>query len=110
LTTGNVSREIPAWSRKSKEKERLRIDSGYVFGRAALRGGFLYVASQIALPVVAELRFCADENPPARNRRCRMKNSPKPFSLLTITVFLVRMFFIRTKNTVGARERAKPVS
>jgi hypothetical protein len=31
------------------------------------------------------------------------ENNPKPLLLLTITVFLVRMVFIRTKNTVGAR-------
>jgi hypothetical protein len=34
------------------------------------------------------------------------ENNPKPLLLLTITVSLVRMVFIRTKNTVGARERA----
>ena len=34
------------------------------------------------------------------------KSNPKPLLLLSITVFLVRMVFIRTKNTVGARERA----
>ena len=31
------------------------------------------------------------------------KDKPKPLLLLSITVFLVRMVFIRTKNTVGAR-------
>jgi hypothetical protein len=31
------------------------------------------------------------------------KNQPKPPLLLSITAFSVRMFFIRTENTVGAR-------
>ena len=31
------------------------------------------------------------------------KNNSKPFLFLSITVFLVRMVFIRTKNMVGAR-------
>jgi hypothetical protein len=34
------------------------------------------------------------------------KNNPKPLLPLSGTVFLVRMVSIRTKNTVGARERA----
>jgi hypothetical protein len=34
------------------------------------------------------------------------KSHPKPPLLLSRTVFLVRMVSIRTKNTVGARERA----
>jgi hypothetical protein len=34
------------------------------------------------------------------------KSNPKPSLFLSITVFLVRMVSIRTKNTVGARERA----
>src|SRR3990172_8847657 len=31
------------------------------------------------------------------------ENNPMPLLLLSITVFLVRILFIRTKNTVGAR-------
>jgi hypothetical protein len=38
------------------------------------------------------------------------KSYPKALLLLTITVFLVRMVSIRTKNTVGARERAMVAS
>jgi len=34
------------------------------------------------------------------------KTYPEPLLLLTITVILVRMVSIRTKITVGARERA----
>jgi hypothetical protein len=37
------------------------------------------------------------------------KTGPKALLLLTITVFLVRMVFIRTKNTVGARSAQWPL-
>jgi len=37
------------------------------------------------------------------------KNNPKPLLLLTKTVILLRMLFIRNKITVGARERANPL-
>jgi len=65
--------------------------------------------------LVAEWRCCADEKPSARIADCARiktiraesailyKNNPMPLLPLTITVFLVRMLFIRTKNTVGAR-------
>jgi hypothetical protein len=36
------------------------------------------------------------------------KRKPKWALVFTITVFLVRIAFIRTKNTVGARKRASP--
>jgi hypothetical protein len=37
------------------------------------------------------------------------KDNPKPLLHLSTTVFLVRMVFMRTKNTVGARSaQAQP--
>jgi hypothetical protein len=56
--------------------------------------------------VRADRRLRADEKHIRTQSAILYENNPKPLLLLTITVFLVRMVFIRTKNTVGARERA----
>jgi hypothetical protein len=53
--------------------------------------------------VRADRRLRTDDEPIRTQSAILYKNNPKPFLLLTITVFLVRMVFIRTKNTVGAR-------
>src|SRR3990172_12238264 len=57
--------------------------------------------------VRADRRMRTDEKPSVRIRRSCIK-SPPPSLFLSITVFSVRMLFIRTENTVGARERASP--
>jgi hypothetical protein len=50
--------------------------------------------------------LCADEKHIRTQSAILDKSKPKPLLLLSKTVFLVRMVFIRTKNRVGARERA----
>jgi len=54
-------------------------------------------------PVRADRRFRADEKHIRTQSAILYKTNSKPLLLLSITVFLVRMVFIRTKNTVGAR-------
>jgi len=66
------------------------------------------------VPVVAELlrgrkavradhRLRTDEKAIRAQSAILYKNNPKPLLLLSITMFLVRMVSIRTKNMVGAR-------
>jgi len=52
--------------------------------------------------VRADRRLGADEKH-IRAQSAILGKTPTLRSVLTITVFLVRMVFIRTKNTVGAR-------
>jgi hypothetical protein len=59
--------------------------------------------------VRADRRLRTDEKHVRAQSAILDKNNPKPLLPLSITVFLVRMVFIRTKNTVGARERASPL-
>jgi len=60
--------------------------------------------------VRADRRLRTDDEPIRTQSAILYKNSLKPFLFLTVTAFLVRMFSIRTKNTVGARERASPLA
>src|SRR5450759_409151 len=53
--------------------------------------------------VRADRRLRTDEKHIRAQSAILYENHPKPPWFLLITVFLVRMFFIRTKNTVGAR-------
>jgi hypothetical protein len=53
--------------------------------------------------VRADRRLRTDDEPIRTQSAILYKDNPKLLLLLSITVFLVRMVFIRTKNTVGAR-------
>jgi len=53
--------------------------------------------------VRADHRLRTDEKAIRTQSVILNKNNPKPLLLLAITVFLIRMFFIRIKNTVRAR-------
>jgi len=53
--------------------------------------------------VRADHRLRTDDEPIRTQSAILYKSKPKPLSLLFITVHLVRMAFIRTKCTVGAR-------
>src|ERR1039458_468584 len=44
-----------------------------------------------------------------RTQSAILYKAPAPCLLLCIAVFLVRMLFIRTRNTVGAHARASPL-
>jgi len=59
--------------------------------------------------VRADHRLRTDDEPIRTQSAILYKNNPKPSLLLTITVFLVRMVSIRTKNTVGARSAQWPL-
>jgi hypothetical protein len=59
--------------------------------------------------VRADRRLRTDEKRIRAQSAILYEIHPKPSLLLSITVFLVRMVSIRTKNTVGARERAMAV-
>jgi hypothetical protein len=50
--------------------------------------------------------LCADEKHIRTQSAISDKSNPKPLLFFSITVFSVRIVFIRTENTVGARERA----
>jgi hypothetical protein len=56
--------------------------------------------------VRADHRLRTDEKHIRAQSTILDKSKPKPLLPLSGTVFLVRMVSIRTKNTVGARERA----
>jgi hypothetical protein len=56
--------------------------------------------------VRADRRLHTDKNRIRAQSTILDKSNPKPFLPLSETVILVRMVFIRTKITVGARERA----
>ena len=53
--------------------------------------------------VRADRRLRTDDKAIRTQSAILYKDNPKPSLSLFITVFLVRMLFIRTKNTVGAR-------
>ena len=52
--------------------------------------------------VRADPRLRADDEP-IRTQSRILYRTPRASSMLTVTVFLIRMVFIRIKNTVGAR-------
>ena len=52
--------------------------------------------------VRADHRLRTDEEAIRVQSAILYKNYPKPLSVLSKTLFLVRMVFIRSKNTVGA--------
>jgi hypothetical protein len=54
-------------------------------------------------PVHADHRLRTDEKHIRAQSTILYKDNTKPFLLLNITTFSVRMLFIRTENVVGAR-------